>query len=273
MEQAVHVLATIPYFSVPVYNVGAIPLDPWALLVCIGFIVGMEVCRARGIRLGLDVRDVIDGILVIVGMGFVGGHLVHVLAYHPSQLAADGVMSLLRIWGGFSSFGGFLGAVAGVVLFYKVIRKRPFWIHTDNVMFGFPFAWFFGRLGCFSVHDHIGRPSHFFLAMDFPSLGGPRHELGLYEALWTLAIAATFFLLRDKSVRPGTFCALWCLMYAPVRFFFDFLRSTDLEQSDVRWAGLTPAQYGCVLMAATGVALVLWLRKQPVAVQGQDSGN
>ena len=255
----------IPYWQVPHISLGFVELDSWAMLVSLGFVIGLEIARARGIRLGLDVRDIIDGIIATVGIGFLVGHLVHVLAYNPQQLETDGIMALLRVWAGFSSTGGFIGAVLGCVLFYRVIRKRNFWIHADNLAFAFPFAWFFGRMGCFTAHDHVGQRSDFFLAVDFPvaTYGGPRHDLGLYEALWTLGIALTFVALRKANVRHGFFTALFCAMYAPVRFGLDFLRNQDLSNADVRWAGLTPAQWGMIAMFGAGIWLVTQLRKPP----------
>lgn len=50
----------IPYFDVPVYSLGPIDIDPWGTLVCIGFILGLELARARGIRTGLDVATFYD---------------------------------------------------------------------------------------------------------------------------------------------------------------------------------------------------------------------
>ena len=249
----------IPYIVLPVNHLGPIPIDPWGTLVCIGFILGLEMARARGIKLGLDVRDVVDGIVATVLTGFVVGHLVHVIAYNPHQLEEQGVMALLKVWAGFSSFGGFIGALLGATVFYKVIRKRDFWPHADAIMFGFPFGWIFGRLGCFSVHDHIGRPTDFFLGVKFP--GGTRFDLGLLEAIVAAVIAATFLVLARKPRPAGTFIATWGLIYAPARFGLDFLRNTDLSGADVRWAGFTPAQWGCMLMFGGSVALLAWLRR------------
>ncbi|MBN1337109.1 MAG: prolipoprotein diacylglyceryl transferase [Deltaproteobacteria bacterium] len=249
----------IPYYRIPVIDLGPIPIDPWAAFVCVGFVVGMEVARARGRRLGLDVRDVVDGVVFTVGFGFLVGHLVHVLAYHPEQLREQGPIVLLKLWAGFSSFGGFLGALLGVVLFYRVLRKRPFWPHADVIMYGLPFGWFFGRLGCASVHDHLGRLSTFPLAIRFPEIG-PRHDLGLYEAILTLGIAIVFWVVGRRERAEATFILLWCFLYGPARFLLDFLRAEDLAGSDLRYAGLTPAQYGCIVLVAVGLALVGWRR-------------
>lgn len=256
-------LGLIPYFDIPVLELGPVVIDSWATLVALGFVLGLEIARARAIKLGLDVRDIVDGIVVIVGMGFLVGHIVHVVAYNPHQLEEQGVMAILRFWAGFSSTGGFLGAVLGAMLFYLVLRKRPFWKHADTVMYGFPFGWVLGRLGCFTAHDHIGSRSDFLLAVDFPAevFGGARHDLGLYEALWTMAIAAAFFAMRNRPVRPGFFTALFCVMYAPIRFIFDFLRNGDLRGADVRWVGLTPAQWGMIAMFLAGAGMLFMLRK------------
>jgi len=196
----------------------------------------------------------VDGSVVTVAMGFVIGHVVHVVAYNPHQLETDGIMALLRVWAGFSSTGGFIGAVLGSVVFFRFVRKRDYWVHADTIMYGFPFAWVFGRLGCFTAHDHIGRASDFFLAVQFP--GGSRHDLGLYEAIWTAGIAALFYAWRNKPVRPGFFLGLFCATYAPIRFLMDFLRNTDLEGADIRWAGLTFAQYVMIVLMVVGVTLV-----------------
>lgn len=298
------ILALIPYYSPFIWELGPLVLDSWALLVSIGFIFGLEVARARGIQKGLDVRDVVDSAVFVVAMGFLVGHIVHVVAYNPHQLEEQGIWAILKVWAGFSSTGGFIGAVLGCILMFQVFpalfgarrsallergtplnrveqmidwmgRPREFWPHADVLMYAFPFGWTLGRLGCFSAHDHVGARSDFFLAVDFPvsGYGGPRHDLGLYEALWTAVITATFYALRKLDVRPGFFVALWCALYAPARLGFDFLRHTDMRGADVRWVGLTPAQWGSITMAVAGVGVLMWLlrgRNEPGASAGEE---
>ena len=265
----------IPFIHLPTYHLGPLPLDPWGLLVTTGFVLGLEIARAQGIKKGLEVRDVVDGVVFTVLMGFVFGHLVHVLAYHPEKYERDGIASLYRIWEGFSSYGGFLGALIGNVLFYRVLRPRPWLAHADVVMYAFPFAWIFGRAGCAIVHDHIGRPTAFPLAVNFdPMLEGlgMRHDLGLYECLYSIVISAVFFTFRNRAWPAGSFLVLWTVLYAPVRFSLDFLRRTDeipgFPTADVRWAGLTPGQWGSVTMLLLGVALFAHLRRKGALAVG-----
>jgi phosphatidylglycerol---prolipoprotein diacylglyceryl transferase len=259
--------AAIPYFELPVYEIpipglGTLPIDPWATLVMIGFVVGLEVGRAKAIRDGLDVRDYVDGAVFTVVVGFFVAHVYTVLFYFPERLETDGIWSILRVWQGFSSTGGLIGAVIGANVFYRWIRPGPMFQYLETMCFGFPFGWFFGRLGCASVHDHIGRKTDFFLAMDFPVhhiAAGVRHELGLYEALYMIPVCALFaYWERTKKRAPGFYIVAFVLLYVPIRFVLDFLRNDDLVHQDARYWGLTPAQYGMVAIMVASLAWVWW---------------
>jgi phosphatidylglycerol:prolipoprotein diacylglycerol transferase len=117
-------------------------------------------------------------------------------------------------------------------------------------------AWMFGRIGCFMAHDHIGTPSTFPLAVNFP--GGPRHDLGLYEAILMAFLSMLMYAMRDvrgRGVMAGTLMAT----YSFARFWFDFLRI-----GDSKYFGLTPAQYGTFVLAAFGIWLVVRGRRELV---------
>lgn len=263
-------LAAIPFFQLSVYNlhvpgVGVLPIDPWATLVCVGFVVGLEMARWRAIRLGLEVRDLVDGAVFTVLSGFFWAHVVTVLFYFPERLAESGIMAILRVWEGFASSGGFFGAVVGAWFFYRVWKKLPALRYADTICYGFPLGWFFGRMGCGVVHDHIGKVTTFPLAMDFDHGFGPwvdgatyatgiRHELGLYEAAYMVLVTGLFLWWGRKDRVPGFFLGAFGMLYAPVRFVFEFLRNDDLAHQDARYLGLTPAQYGMVLMFLVAAA-------------------
>lgn len=242
----------IPYFSTPRISLGPLQIDSWTLLVVSGIYVGMEVARARAIREGLSVKVTVDTTLGMVGIAFVFAHVVHVLAYNFDRFLEE-PLYLLQVWNGFSSTGGFIGAAIAAPLLLR-LRRAPFWAYADCLSIGFMAGWFLGRLGCFTAHDHKGRLTDFFLAVDFPT--GPRHDLGLYEALWTLAIFLTMWALDRKPRFHGFFLGLMMVLYAPARFLLDFLRATDLPNADARYLGLTPAQYGSVAILLGGIAIL-----------------
>lgn len=280
--------AAIPFFGLDVYNlevpgVGVLPLDPWAILVALGFIIGLEISRNRAIRLGLDVRDVVDGAVVTVLTGFVIGHVYTVLFYYPERLEEEGIWAILKVWSGFSSVGGFFGAVIGSLVFYGLIRRRNYFRFADVISFGFPFGWFLGRLGCGVVHDHIGLKTEMPWGMSFDwgyrlrdfawvqgdphSFDGVRHELGLYEAAFMIPIMVLFLILGRKDRVPGFFTLLFFALYAPVRIGLDFLRVQDAT-----YFGLTPAQYGLfiIFVACVGILFALpYKRFRPWALDSR----
>lgn len=232
---------------------GTRSVDAWSVLVALSLVAGVRLARRAAAREGLDSGVVTGTAGWGLAGGFVGAHLVHLLLYEP-RLLAENPVSVLWIWNGLSSFGGFFGAAVATTLYFRR-RDESFWSYADALTLGFVPAWGIARVGCFLAHDHPGRRSDFFLAVDFP--GGPRHDLGLYEALLSFALAAALHLGAARRPRAGMLAGTACLVYAAARFFLDFLRATDLPRSDARYLGLTPAQYGAVVLAGFG-AYLLW---------------
>jgi phosphatidylglycerol:prolipoprotein diacylglycerol transferase len=106
--------------------------------------------------------------------------------------------------------------------------------------------------------------SDFFLAVKYPR--GARHDLGFYEFLFTLLVLYPTTRLLGRKPRPdGFFLALAPIIYSPVRFLLDFLRSTDYGNVDPRYLGMTAAQWLCIAMLAGGVwGMWLVLRRSEI---------
>jgi phosphatidylglycerol:prolipoprotein diacylglycerol transferase len=245
----------IPHFEQPSISLGPLTIHAFGVLVAVAVLVGMAVARRRAAATGLDARVTERLVLWVLISGFVGAHLVDRLVYFPGETLKD-PLSLLQIWNGISSFGGFLGAVVGAALFVRRAELGSLgWKHLDAVAYAFPFGWIFGRLGCFLAFDHPGLPTDFFLAQ-VDAEGVARHNLGLEEALFTMALAALFWALGRRPRFPGFFLGLLPVLYAPVRFAADFLRVRD-----VRYGGLTPGQWGAVALLLVGIGLLARLRR------------
>jgi phosphatidylglycerol:prolipoprotein diacylglycerol transferase len=122
----------------------------------------------------------------------------------------------LYLWQGLSSYGGFIGALIGIIL-WKYLEWLPkdeegegrpligrLWIRpqklpllpfADIVLSVFPIAWIFGRGGCSIVHDHPGAvacgPASFgkidcahapMLAVQYPT-SGQLHADAMWEVI------------------------------------------------------------------------------------------
>lgn len=250
----------LPFFETPSLPLfGGLKLEAFGVLSAGGTLIGASLA-ARAARVygpGDDtpLREVATP--AIVG-GLIGGHLVHVLAYHPEVLAQQGLVALLRIWDGLSSMGGVLGALVGIFYFFWR-RKQPVRPYLDALALGAAPGWAVARIGCFMAHDHPGKRTDFFLAVDYPVryYGGPRHDLGLYDALVLIALSAVLYLMARRKRGPGAIMGALALGYSVPRFFLDFLRADDLSFVDARYFGLTPAQYIVMVLAAAGLYLLV----------------
>ncbi len=250
----------IPYLDLPPLRLGPLVIQPFGMVVCTGIVVAAILAERRARAVGLDPEVVRQLVRLSAFFGIFGSHVVHLAAYHPEELARD-PWCIFKFWSGMSSFGGFISSAAAVAIYLRRKRIR-FLPYADAMMFGFWPGWGISRMGCATAHDHPGRLSDFFLAVAFP--GGARHDLGLYEvflsAIW---IPLVYWMGRKNQVNDppsGSILAALIIAYSIPRFFLDFLRATDLPYHDVRYGGLTPAQYACIELTGVGVWLFVRLR-------------
>lgn len=296
----------IPYIHVPDFEIGPIPiidrklpLHPFGLLVATGVIVGTWLATWRARKRGLDEGHLNSFITWMLVAGFMGGHMLDEIFYHPSELIRR-PQSLFFLWEGLSSFGGFTGALIGCLLwkyFYAEPfletpfftlhkfkrRKKPVSIlaFCDLIISVFPVAWIFGRAGCSVVHDHKGALVDSVLSVEFP-LSAPGHhapiqlihgpelrfDLGLLEWMLTVFIALAFALTWSKRLPVGSYAVAVALSYAPVRLMLDFFRLHNGAESDPRYGGFTPGQWSSVGLFVFG--LFMWKHVRDLHAKGED---
>lgn len=171
-------------FKIGPLTIPSFALHPFGLLVATGVIIGTWLAVRRARARALDVDQLNSFITWMLVAGFLGGHMLDQIFYHPDKLLTD-PLSFFKIWTGLSSFGGFIGGLIGVVLWKyfeaipvmikrgdklvavktplgtlaKYIRRAkpmPILPFCDLILSVFPVAWVFGRSGCSVVHDHPG---------------------------------------------------------------------------------------------------------------------
>lgn len=238
----------IPYFQLPVIRVFGEPIPPFTWLVGLGMLVCFVLAQRRVRAEGLYAPVSAVGLAWVAAGGFIGAHIFEVAAYYPERLMQN-PFSLVEIWEGISSFGGFIGGTIALQLY---CRRQGVWMlaYLDPMMYGFAPGWIIARAGCAVSHDHPGLASDFVLAVAYP--GGSRHDLGFYEMLLAAGITAVLYLLPRRRPFVGFTTALVLALYAPARFLLDFLRTEDR-----RYLGLTPAQYLCGVMLIIAAMLVV----------------
>jgi prolipoprotein diacylglyceryltransferase len=86
-----------------------------------------------------------------------------------------------------------------------------------------------------------------------------RLDLGLLEAILWALIAVVIVASRRHLSRTGTMTALVISLYGIGRFMLDFLRVEDARYVlpiGASGLGLTPAQYGSIILVLVGVSLL-----------------
>jgi phosphatidylglycerol:prolipoprotein diacylglycerol transferase len=283
----------LPYIHIKDLSLGPLTLHPFGVLVALGVVIGTWLTTWRARQRGIDLLRLNSFVTWMLVAGFVGDHVLDSLFYHPKEVMRD-PLSLIRLWEGLSSFGGFVGALIGIVLwnYFEVapkgderrgflgLRRRaepetamPF---MDVILSVFPVAWMFGRSGCSVVHDHPGALTEkgAFMSVAYPGPGDRphwdhfveffrgsthRYDLGLMELTFTIVLAAIVASTWRKRVPTGSYIVAVCFAYAPVRFAMDRLRITEGESADPRYAGFTPAQWACIALFAAAILTGLWV--------------
>lgn len=246
-----------------------IPIQPFGILVASGVVLGTKYSEWYAKNEDIDPVALGDFVTHVVGIGFIGAVVLNAIFYETDALIAflQDPAENVR-WMGLSSYGGFLGAIFGLWVWKKRNPELRAWPLADTVCFGFPLGWMLGRTGCFTVHDHPGQITDFFLGVEnYYEQGVVRHDLGLYEVIHAAIVVIIFYVIYKKWPKPQRPMGLWVglmpLLYTPVRFCLDFLRATDLSSSDVRYGHLTPAQYASIGMFFMSLYLLRQVFKNP----------
>ncbi len=290
----------IPYIVVTPLHVGPLTIQPFGLLVAVGVMIGMTLATRRARSLGLDVREFQSFVTWTLVVGFVLAHVLDSVLYHPREVL-ERPWLLLKLWDGLGSFSGFFGGILGALAWkhYRMVepgvpsavlkiprferRVAPARIlpMADVVLAVFPVAWIFGRAGCTVVHDHPGArtASRALLSVaygpgpmtDFGLFAlrygdSPRYDLGLLEFLFAIVLAAVFAMTWRWGGAKGWYVVATSLVYAPVRFGLDFLRASELDGGDPRYALLTPAQWACLGLFLFGL-IMAWHVSSPRRVR------
>jgi len=277
----------LPYFHLGSLDIG-IPIQSFGMIVAAGVLIGAALLRRYAEWHGISDEHIRGLTGWITVSGFVGAHVFDVIAYQWNELMENPLL-FVEIWKGISSYGGFIGGAVGFAI-YVWWKRLPARLFADTAIVGLLPAFSIGRIGCTVVSDHIGAAVdrgawYANLAMNYPDdpahrelalgpilqLSDANHSLiidkhllawnlGLIEFLYLVPVNALILFLAFRSwkrVNAGLLIVLTGMLYAPVRFFLDFLRPED---TDPRYIGLTFAQWASFLVfgAAAYVAVMIF---------------
>lgn len=201
----------------------------------------------------------IDDILFYGALGVIlGGRLGYVIFYQPVYYLGH-PLEILALWqGGMSFHGGFLGVLAGMLVFARKTGKR--WLNImDFVAPLVPIGLGAGRMGNFINGELWGRTTDVPWGMVFQHSDGlPRHPSQLYEFGLEGIVLFTLLWWYSSKPRPiGAVSALFLIGYGTFRFLVEFTREPD-SFLGLLAMGMSMGQWLSLPMVLAGIGMLLW---------------
>jgi len=262
------------------FELGALRIHWYGLLVAVGMLAGTYVAAQEFKRRGGDPGVVWDGALWVILLGLVGARLYHVFS-SPNDGSQGGwayysrnPLQIVAIWqGGLGIYGGLAGGALGILL-VCIRRRLRFLCLADSVAPGVLLAQAIGRWGNYFNQELYGGPtgsSWWGITVDPPyrirTLGAdftdlqrypPEtrfHPTFLYESVWNLVgFVGLLWLARRQRLREGDIGALYLIWYGSGRLWIELLFRPDA------WviAGLPTAVWLSLSSVTIGALILLY---------------
>lgn len=232
-------------------NLGPIAIRWYGLLISLSLVLGTLISVREARRRGLDPDLIINLIIVVAPLAFVGARIYYVIFQWPYYSGNPG--EIIAIWHGGLAFHGAL--IAGGLAAFLYLRRQGqnFWLAADILAPGLVLGQAIGRWGNFVNQEAYGYPTQLPWAMYIA--GAYRHPTFLYESLWNLGIFALLIRWRQSpNYVNGRLFIIYLMLYSAGRFWIEGLRTDSLMLGPLRVAQVASA--GIFL----GAALLLWWR-------------
>ncbi len=163
-------------------------------------------------------EEIFDGIFIAIFGGLIVARAFYVAAHF--DFYGFNVLKFVLINGypGLSLYGALIGSLFTFFL-YSSVKKINFISITDYLVSPLLLGIAIGKLGSFFSGGEVGMKTKFLLAVNYVGHSGPRHLVGLYEALLffigTYITYKFLFMIRREKLPKG-FNFLFFLFYFPL---------------------------------------------------------
>jgi len=254
-------LFTTPFFT----------LHTFGVILALAILISLWWLMRAARRDGLNPNRLMSlGLWAIVG-GILGAKLLLVIRTLPEYLAQPSQlwsMSLIESAGDF--YGGFLGALVAVAIYFWRHPELPVWRTADLCGPAIALGQGIGRIGCFMAGDDYGKPSHVPWAVTFTDpdatriggapLGVPLHPVQIYESLLCFALFVFLIWLMRRKRFDGEIILAYTLLYAVARFVLEYFRG-DVDRGFV-FSGLFSTSQFIGIVVFMAASILFMIRRQ-----------
>ena len=252
-------LITTPFFTVHTFGV----------LVALAFLAAMWWIVRGAKREELNPDRIISLCLWAIGGGILGAKMLLVIRTFPEYLSNPSELwslSFLESAGDF--YGGFLGALIAVSIFFWRYPELPVWRTADLFGPAIALGQVIGRIGCFMAGDDYGKTASVWWAVTFTDpdaariggapLGVPLHPVQLYESLLCFVLFLFLAWLARVKRFDGEVILTYSLLYAVSRFVLEYFRG-DVDRGFV-FEGLFSTSQFIAIMVFIASSVFLFIR-------------
>jgi prolipoprotein diacylglyceryl transferase len=264
------------------FRAGSMVIRWYSLFLLISFYLSYRMMAVIYDRENVSRDTMLSYGLFILGGLFIGGRLMHCLAYEPEYYLKY-PWDIIKPWRGvlgqnarfvgyrgMSGHGSAIGIVIGIVLNAIRTKSSMIWMIDRIALFG-PLIGFFVRMGNLFNSEILGTPSKLPWAFLFVrSDPVPRHPVQLYEALAYLVIFIVvyrYYLNKAGREKPGEFLGLVLTLVYSARFLLEFMKD---KQSDVE-QGLWLNMGHILSIPMIIIGLILLLRPAKIVRSGNNN--
>ena len=244
------------------FQIGALSIRWYGVMAALGFVTAMFLLEYNRKFANVSKDQCSTLLFLAMVSGILGARIFYVVQFF--HYYRDNLWGMIRIdQGGLVFYGGFLLALATVIVYSKIqkldiIRILDFFIPALTAAHGL------GRIGCFLNGCCFGKATTAWWgikapansALEMAAGSAPLHPVQLLEAGENFLLCI-FFCWLIRRVKRGVVISSYLVIYGVLRFFNELLRGDN-----VFYAGLTPAQWIGILLSSAGCGLVIFFSRK-----------
>jgi phosphatidylglycerol---prolipoprotein diacylglyceryl transferase len=252
-------------------QLGGLTLYTYGLIMAVGFIIPYFYILYLARATGQEEDFYSDIFFWIMVCGIVGAKLLYIIVDWQGvtgDLSYKNIVGCLR--GGLVWYGGLIADIA-FIYYYCSRRKKDVLQVLDTFSSPVSVGLAIGRWGCLMAGCCYGKPTNLPWAIVYPSApilhpmaGIPVHPSPIYESLGSFLIALACYFVFRKSNKKGVAAALVLTLYAPLRFFLEFLRG-DVERGVYASGHISTSQLVSALIFFPALLFLIRQLRQPAA--------
>lgn len=238
------------------FKIGPLSLHAWGLMLAIALIIGIYGVSKLFEREGLDNKDIVNMIVIMVIAGVVGARVAYILVYEWTTLITNPLSLITITSGGISGLIWYGGVIGGVIPFIYYITKNnwSFWqigdIFAPFVALGYAIV----RIGCFLNGCCYGAATNSACGVVFPYVDTlTRFPTQVYSSILNLVLFIFLIWLYPRRKFVGQVLIYYIIGYSIYRFVIEFFR-----ESLIMYGPITLGQVYTLILLAIGIILYFW---------------